>query len=585
LLKLLWLDCSCGQQMKVDAEALGSQRKCVRCGQRITVDESNTRPMRPSGPQPMPDIDPAPGNDNLPGVNRSETPVEVTGPPAHTPDGVTPTAASRRASTRPAVPRAQPAPQEKPKIGELLVNENLVTQGQLDKALDRQKKHGGKMVENLIALQFLDPRTFLNFLSRQPGMASIDLLNYTIPQEVIELVPADFALKHEILPIDKMGRHLTVGMACPLDSRTVNELVEMTGMKIRPLLVSMNDIRVALKRYYAPKEQQTFSLRANFGAMVGDMSEAEAAAGATAEPELAAAAPVEVPEILMPQIALPKVESALTFESVVHLVREVSALPALPETVVNVKKAMENPSTSTGDVAEIIRRDPSLAAKVISLANSAAYGVAHRVDSVELATTLLGLREIYAVVLSSAVIDYFEKSRHFDYQAFWKRSLFCGTAAKIIARACDSKDVSGVFAAGLLHDIGRVVFAEVVPARYAELSQTIPDGELIAQENKLFGVAHPEVGYILAKNWMLPLEITEPIRFHHEFAQAQEAKKLVTIIYLAALLTDSYGRITRDNVREFAADCKEALDVLGLSEQQFIRVLAETAAAVKAEMR
>jgi len=278
------------------------------------------------------------------------------------------------------------------------------------------------------------------------------------------------------------------------------------------------------------------------------------------------------------------VESALTFESIVGLVREVTSLPALPETVREVRAAMEKPDSSPLEVADIIRRDPSISAKVLSLANSAAYGFNHHVESVELATSLLGLREIYSVVLSSAVIDYFESSEEFDYRAFWKRSLVCATAAKHIAAATGRKDLSGVFAAGLLHDIGRAVLAEIVPQRYKELEQTTSDADLIAKENELFGVAHPEVGYVLAKGWKLPVAICEAIRFHHDWKQAQQGKDIVALVALAALMTDTYGRITRDNVRDFAVQCKEMLQELQMDDKTFVRVLGETSASLRTEL-
>lgn len=480
---------------------------------------------------------------------------------------------------------------ERPRIGEMLVEEGLITQAQLDEALKMQRDKGGKVVENLIALHHIDTRSFLNFLSRQPGTASINLLNYAIPDEIIQLVPAEFALKHELLPIDKLGRDLTVGMACPLDKATIGKLEEMTKLRVRPLLVSFNDIRVALDRYYKPREKTTFSMHpqmfryddpkrpkdAPIAAPLGGTGMAPGAAPSHEAP--AAAAPSSKTE---PAIAL--AESGLRFEGVVHVVRQIHSLPALPETVAHVRAAMENPETTTNDVAKIVLRDPGLAAKVLSMANSAAYGFSHHVDSVDLAVTLLGLRETYNVVLSSAVIDYFNNSNHFDYKAFWRRSMFCATGAKIIARFCERKSLNGIFTAGLLHDIGRAALAEVASERYAEIDQRWSDDEIIVREQELFGVAHPEVGYILADAWDLPSEITEPIRFHHDPNSAQKSQDLVAIVALAALMTDAYGKISRENVRAFAAECKELLGKLNLTEKQFIAILGETAAAIKREV-
>lgn len=440
----------------------------------------------------------------------------------------------------------------KRRIGELLIDEGLITPQQLQEALDRQREQGGKTVENLIALEHLDAHAFLRFLSKQPGVASIDLLNYTIAKEIIALVPTEFALKHEVVPIDKLGRDLTVGMACPLDAASIAELEKATGLRVRPLLVSMNDVRVALKRYYAPKEAKPAQVYdAGFARTGGDPS------------------------------TLARVESALTLEGIMALVRDVKALPALPETVKHVREAMDDPNTSTKDVAAIIARDPALSAKMLSLANSAGYGFSQKVETVEMATTLLGLRETYSIVLSSAVINYFDRSKTFDYTEYWRKSTICATSARIIAQTIGYKQPQSAYTAGLLHDIGRLVFAEIMPERYNAVKQTVPDNEVVAAEEEHFGVAHPEIGYLLATEWNLPEEVSQAIRLHHRPAEAQLGQTIVNITALASMMTDAYGRLNRDNVRQFASMCKPLLDRLGMSEQDYIGVLGETAKNVR----
>jgi HD-like signal output (HDOD) protein len=441
----------------------------------------------------------------------------------------------------------------------LLLKEGLITPSQLQDALDKQRTDGGKIVENLIALEYLDTQTFVRFLSRQPGMASIDLLNYTIPADVIRLIDRDFAIKHQLVPIDKMGRDLTVGMACPLDAATVAALEERTGMKVRPLLVSMNDVRVALDNYYRIEDEakETFTLDGNLNV------------------------PLSARVVTPGTASISLVESGLKFEKVVHLIRQISSLPALPETVNRVRHAMDDVETSTDDMAKIISNDPSLAAKVISLANSAAYSFTHRVDTIERATALLGLREVYGAVLASAVIDYFKEGKHFNHKKFWKRSMVCATACKLIAKVKRVQGVSGLFAAGLMSEIGRAVLAEIAPKQYGEVDQELPEDEIIRIENELFGLAHPEVGFLLADGWGLPAEISEPIRFHHDFQQAQKSPKLVAIVALGSLLSDLDAKADRHDLQVLAGTHQVLLDVLGLEFEALCQIFEETVEAVR----
>jgi len=443
-----------------------------------------------------------------------------------------------------------PSGAKRPRIGELLVQEGLVSEVQLAEALQLQKDQGGKTVENLIALHHLAVSDFIRFISRQPGVASIELLNYAIPRQVIELVPAEFAIRHELLPIDKMASRLTVGMVCPLDEQTITELEDMTGLRVRPLLVSMGDLHVALRNYYgtAAGAQAAMTLDDVLGGH---------RASAPAEPE-APPTPVEVAQV----------ESAIAFEQVLYLVRKTTSLPALPETVGRVRAAVEDPESTVAEVAAIISGDPGLAAKCIGLANSPAFGFVHRVDTVDRAVSLLGMREVYGLVLSTAVIDYFDQKGAFDFRAFWRRSKACAGIARLLAKEIGSNDRGGAFAAGLLHDIGRAVLAHVVPDRYAELPQTLADDVLMEEEARLFGVAHPEVGYVLAESWELPPEICEPIRLHHNISQAKVAPKRVAMVALATKTVDAYPQLSRgdEGQEAYLASCRDALEVLGLSE-------------------
>jgi HD-like signal output (HDOD) protein len=446
----------------------------------------------------------------------------------------------------------------KARIGDLLVEDRLITRAQLAEAVALQKDKGGKLVENLIVLHHLEPHSFVGFLARQPGIASIDLQNYTIPSIVIDLVDGAFARKHEILPIDTMGKVLTVGMACPLDVDTVKQLEEMTHLKVRSLLASSEEIRLALNRYYpVPLSGQDIKL-----------------AGAGRETMVVAQ---KREEGGISTNLLKKVESALTFEGIVRLAREVKSLPALPETVKEIQKATRDTHTSTTDVAHIISKDPALSAKLIGLANSAAFSFSHHIDNIELAVTLLGLRETYSVVLASSVINYFDSSKHFDFNAFWRRSIIAGIAARKIARLGKLTDDGSAFAAGLLHDLGRLVFTEIASERYGEIDQGLSDDALVELEHKHFGIAHPELGYVLAKEWGLPVEITEPMRLHHGTGRTPSVPVMSSIVRLAAKITDKIDQLLNDDsyLEEFVPMCDNVAETLKLQKSQLKEIVQE----------
>src|SRR5690606_9336911 len=185
------------------------------------------------------------------------------------------------------------------------------------------------------------------------GVASLNLSNYEVPRELVALVPREFALKHEVFPIDRLGKLLTVGMVCPLDAATIGELERFSGLRVKPILCSAQDIRQAIQRYYPPE---------------GILGVAEGTSGA---------GPVPLP--------LQRLETSLRLRNVVALIRGIEGLPTLPETVARVRQAMAEPGSSIEDVAQIVNTDPPLAARVLRVANSAAYGFPHRIDNLRLA--------------------------------------------------------------------------------------------------------------------------------------------------------------------------------------------------------
>lgn len=402
------------------------------------------------------------------------------------------------------------------RIGELLVDAGLVDAQQLNEGLNIQQQRGTKIVETLITLGYLTAESFVQFLARQPGIASIDLSKYEIPRDLIALIPRDMAVKHELFPIDKLGKLLTVGMVCPLDAATVKEIETSTGLRVKPLLCAPNDIRAAIERYYpAPV--------------------VEAEPVAKAQPE---AKPAEGDENVK------GLATSLRLSNVANMIRQIDSLPALPETVRRVQDATLDPMSSIRDVADIIVMDPPIAAKVLSVANSAAYGFAQRVDEVSLAVSLLGLRETYSIVLSAAVVNVFEKTQTLDYRQFWLDAMCCAGATRIVTRAAGRKHIPGVFSGGLLHDIGRLALSEAVPELYSKVQKELQGADLMLAEEDSIGLSHTEAGYVLADHWGLPIDIVEPIRFHHKPDLATDAKEATAIVAIAEVMARTPG----DNV-------------------------------------
>jgi len=460
-------------------------------------------------------------------------------------------------------------PVAKKRIGDLLVEANLISPEMLKQALDAQRERGTKIVETLIHLGHLTVDDFVNFLSRQPGVASLDLRRYHVQREVVDLIPKDLAVKHEIFPVDRMGRLLTLAMACPLDSLTIGAIEEKTGLRVKPILCPAADIHAAIDMYYPGGSGATHGDFEKSGAKPAapktapaqKPAEAKAAPVSPAAPPPAAPPPANDMEAAVENAA--KARTGLKLTQTVELVRRLTALPVLPSTVARVQEALGDVSIAPKDVATTIATDPALAAKVLSVANSPAYGFASQVQTIELAVALLGLRETYAIVLSAAVLNLFDATKRIDYARFWEEAMNSAGAARILARCCAKNKEGGAFTAGLLHDIGRIALLEVAPDLYAQVPRDLSGDDLVAAEHKVLGIAHGEAGYELAVHWSLPKPLTLAIRHHHHPELAPECQQEAAVVALAEAWTRDArlsGRAKKDVIK--AAD--PLLKMLGL---------------------
>lgn len=140
-------------------------------------------------------------------------------------------------------------------IGELLCDAELVTKAQVQEALEVQRNQGGKLVETLVQLGYIDWDIFLQFVSNTIRTPSVNLTNCHFLRDVLNLLPRELVEKHEAIPIDKMSYLLTVAMVCPLDCHAVRAMAAHTGLRVKPLLCSAHELRASIRKYY-PRPQR-----------------------------------------------------------------------------------------------------------------------------------------------------------------------------------------------------------------------------------------------------------------------------------------------------------------------------------------
>ena len=141
----------------------------------------------------------------------------------------------------------------RPKLGDLLLEANLIDEVQLQIALEEQKLRGTRFGSTLIQLHFIDENVLTAFLSRQLNMPCVSFGNLEIAPSVLALVPRGLALRYHALPIKSDGARLHVALADPMDLDTIENLEKVTGLSVVPMVAPQSSLEEALKRFY-PEE-------------------------------------------------------------------------------------------------------------------------------------------------------------------------------------------------------------------------------------------------------------------------------------------------------------------------------------------
>jgi len=217
-------------------------------------------------------------------------------------------------------------------------------------------------------------------------------------------------------------------------------------------------------------------------------------------------------------------------------------LPALSSVTQKVIELSDSPSVTGAQVAEIVEKDQAMVTAVLKIVNSPFYGLKKRVSSINHAVILLGFRTVRNVALSAGLVNTFDGppgDPRFDRSEFWAHSVYTAAAARLVAGRMREIDADEAFLAGLLHDMGRIVFDHYFAKEFA-LSMDVAEKnqiEPIAAESAVFGMDHANVGKVIANKWNFPPHIADAIGTHHDPERALETSPLAVCIYIAPEVT------------------------------------------------
>jgi len=153
-------------------------------------------------------------------------------------------------------------PGGKKRMGDILIKEDVINLDQLKTAIEQQKNSGKRLGETLLNLGYIDENQLVAYLSRQYGVPAVNLDQFDLTPEILNIVPRESAIKHRLIPINKYDGSIVVAMSDPSNIFAVDDLKFATGQNIEVVVTSDRSIKKTIERYYGSQEQWDDSVKA-----------------------------------------------------------------------------------------------------------------------------------------------------------------------------------------------------------------------------------------------------------------------------------------------------------------------------------
>jgi len=254
------------------------------------------------------------------------------------------------------------------------------------------------------------------------------------------------------------------------------------------------------------------------------------------------------------------------------IIKKARNLPALPQVTSKLLNVFNDAKAQAKDVSKIIESDQSLATQLLKQVNSPFYGFPGRISNLQHAVVIMGFNAVknLAIGFSMAKMSRKGSSTVLSTEQFWEHSLGVGVGARSIGKEIGYTCPEELLAAGLVHDVGKIILADNFAEEYAQIITEAEEtgGEVYQSEKKILGGSHDEVGEWFTKENRFPPVLTTCIKYHHMPSRytSGEFMKAVQTIYVANQLCKLQGvGLTCGGIcsEELEAVCRE----VGLSDE------------------
>ncbi len=259
-------------------------------------------------------------------------------------------------------------------------------------------------------------------------------------------------------------------------------------------------------------------------------------------------------------------------------------LPPMPQVVHKARKVIADPNSSFKDLAIVFVTDQAIASRVLKMANSAYYGLSQHVSSIQQASVVLGhktLAELVTLASTSQLMGKGLDGYGLAAGDMWQHSLAVAFGSRLIAKKRNGRMSDDAFAAGLIHDSGKLVLDKYILERKEIFKDFMAGSEhsFVAAEKEILGFDHAEIAYEVCKRWNVPEKVAVGIRYHHCPSEVHD-NELANILHLADGIAVMSNMGTGIDSLSYEMD-EGAVKALGFESQDMNKMMKQVAASVE----
>lgn len=239
-------------------------------------------------------------------------------------------------------------------------------------------------------------------------------------------------------------------------------------------------------------------------------------------------------------------KSLLPASEIRQKISQMEGIPSVPRLYQELVNHLGSSANSIEDIAETVSKDIGMTVQILKMVNSAYFGLSEPTSNITKAVSHLGVDTVKYLALAAGVFSQFESRKlgGISIDVVWGHSTLTASAAKHIAKTetGDQRTIDDAAAAGLLHDIGKLVLAASFPDRYETVGRLahLKRVEWIIEERRAFGFDHAEVGGYLLTLWGLPSSVVDAVTFHHYPNQVKPSTfSALTAVHAANVLVQT----------------------------------------------